>query len=75
MVPRAADAPEMSSRNDAKVQTVFALGRTCSCEQGKDVASKLRSCFYVDSHPAGHSRGQYSCRVQECTQRHTLSNS
>ena len=72
--PRAADATEFSSRNDAKVQTVFALGRACSCEQDKDVAFKLRPCFYVDSHPTGHSIRQYSCRVQECTQGHTSLN-
>ena len=71
--PRAADATETSSRNDAKVQTIFAIGRACSCDQRRDVASKPRPCFYVDSHTPGHSIGQYSCRVQECTQRHTSS--
>ena len=61
-------------RSDAKPQTVCALGRASSCEQGKDVASKVRPYFSVASHPPGHSIGQYSCRVQECSQRHTSSN-
>ena len=72
--PRAADATKTSSCNGAKVQTVFALGRACSSEQGKDVASKIHPWFHVDSHPPGHSIGQYSCQVQQCTQRHTSSN-